>query len=361
MRLPILLTVAPLLGSAPLMAQAAEDAQPLRAATAAPAEQPFGEADAEAAVTDLASALNDFYTYPAPGEAYAAMLRSKLASGAYSSFSDAETFARTVTADLQSVHQDGHLRLEVISPDERSGARDLRGFSDGSSVTRAGWIAPGVAYIGFEGFPGNEATLTDVRAFLARHKDAETLIIDERGNRGGGLAEMDLIFAQIFAEPTVLVAMDTRLAHEQAHGGGAPEQVSMREVAGPEGVVRREHYVVPAAGQGNLARATVYVLVSNRTASAGEHLAFALKRTGRARLIGEATAGANHFGGMVPMGQGYVAFIPVGRTFDPDTGADWEGDGVMPDIAVPADEALDEALRLAGVQERGDAALGSLE
>ena len=39
--------------------------------------------------------------------------------------------------------------------------------------------------------------------------------------------------------------------------------------------------------------------------------------------------------------------IPIGRTFDPVTGADWEGVGVAPDVAVPAVQALDEAVRRA--------------
>ena len=135
----------------------------------------------------------------------------------------------------------------------------------------------------------------------------------------------------------------------------------MRKVAGPDGVVRRVHVAVPATVAGGLDQAKIYLLVSERTASAGEHLALALKRTHRATLIGEATSGANHFGGMVPMGSGYVGYIPVGRTFDPDTGEDWEGTGVKPDIAVPADQALDKALELAGVKGAGEAALLSLK
>jgi len=61
------------------------------------------------------------------------------------------------------------------------------------------------------------------------------------------------------------------------------------------------------------------------------------------------------------MGNGYAAFIPVGRTFDPDTGESWEGTGVKPDVAVPADKALDEALKLAGAKVTGTAALASLQ
>ena len=74
-----------------------------------------------------------------------------------------------------------------------------------------------------------------------------------------------------------------------------------------------------------------------------------MKRTGRATIVGEPTAGAGHYGGFRPIGEHFAAFIPVGRTFDPDTGEDWEGDGVAPDVAVPAAAALAEALARAGL------------
>jgi len=118
---------------------------------------------------------------------------------------------------------------------------------------------------------------------------------------------------------------------------------------------------LPAATATPLSTATVYLLTSNRTASAGEHLSLSLKRSGRATLIGETTRGAGHYGGEVPVGSGYGAWIPVGRTFDPDTGAGWEAVGVTPHKAVPAEAALDEALRLAGVGVDGKAALAALD
>ena len=80
-----------------------------------------------------------------------------------------------------------------------------------------------------------------------------------------------------------------------------------------------------------------------------EHFALAMKRTGRATLIGEATAGAGHFGGMLPLNDNFAAFIPVGRTFDPDTGEGWEGRGVSPDVEVPVADALVEALVRSGI------------
>lgn len=328
--------------------------------TTQPTAIPFVKEDAEAAVRDLADAVEENYVFPDYGSKYAEFLRGKLAAGAYGSFPDADAFAKYVTADLRAFHLDGHLRLEVIRPDA-SGNRQMSGPPTGDAVTRSGWLAPGVAYIDFTGFPGNEATLTKVRDFLATHKDAKTLIIDARHNGGGGLAEMNLIFAQIFARPTTLVDMDIRSAVEAKYGSPFdPNDPLLRKIKGPDTINRREHIVVPAADQGGLSTAKVYLLTSKRTFSAAEHLSLSLKRTHRATLVGEATGGGAHFGGMAPMGKGYAAFIPVGRTFDPDTGESWEGAGVKPDVEVPADRALDEALKLAGVNKDARSALALL-
>ena len=344
----------------PQALQAAAPPQPASPA-AAPAKVPFAKSDAEAAVRDLANAVEENYVFPETGKKYAEFLRGKLAAGAYASFPDADAFAKQVTDDLRAFHPDGHLRLEVVRPDA-DGNRQMSGPPTGNDVTKAGWLAPGVAYIDFDGFPGNEATTAKVRDFLATHRDAKTLIIDARHNGGGGLAEMNLIFAQVFAKPATLVDMDIRTAVEAKYGSPFdPNDPLLRRIKGPDTINRREHIVVPAADQGALSSAKVYLLTSKNTFSAAEHLSLSLKRTHRATLVGEATGGGAHFGGMAPMGKGYAAFIPVGRTFDPDTGESWEGTGVKPDVAVPADRALDEALKLAGVGKDAKSALASMQ
>ena len=333
------------------LAAAAPATAALQPTPAAPAEAPapFVGAEGKAAVEALATALEDNFVFPDKGKAYAAALRAKLSSGGYASFANAEEFAKAVTADLQAVHKDGHLRLHAPRVGAGPEQRMRRGPGPESAIDKAGWIADGVAYINFAGFPGNEATLSRLRAFLAEHSSAKTLIIDARGHRGGGLAEMDVMFPYFYARPQALVQMDTRIAVEERRGGPLEDGPSLRKVKGPEGVIRRTHSVIPAAQATPLRSAKIYLLTSNRTASAAEHLSLSLKRTGRATLIGETTRGAGHYGGMIPVGGGYAAFIPVGRTFDPETNEGWEGTGVKPDVEVPADRALDEALRRAGV------------
>jgi len=308
---------------------------------------------AREAVATLAERLEADFVFPETGRAYAAMLRANLAAGKYDSFADPRAFANAVTDDLQAIHRDGHLRVHVVPPEARGGPPQDGSVGEGpdpalNTITGSGWIAQGVAYIAFDAFFGTPATLAALERFIADHAGARALIIDIRAHRGGDLAEMDLLLPHIFAQPATLVTMDTR-ASVAARGVGGPAAGRLRRVAGPDGVVREEHFVEPQSG-GAFQQAEIYVLTSKRSASAAEHLALALRRSGRAVLIGETTYGAGNFGRMVPLDAGfaYAAFVPNGRSFDPDTGIGWEGTGIAPDIAVPAETALAEALRRAG-------------
>lgn len=328
---------------------AAVVAQTTASASANPAT-PFVATEAAEAVEALAKQLEDNFVFPETGKRYAATLRAKLGSGGYANFASAEEFARAVTDDLQAVEKDGHLRLFAPGTPGAQPRRASQGNgTPPKGLVNFGWIAPGVAYIRFNGFYGDPESLKELEAFLKTHADAKSVIIDARTHRGGGAEEMDLMFPYFFKERTLLVTMDARRAAEEAQGALFPDSETFVRASGPEGVIRRNHFAIPAAKQNGLKDARIFLLTSKRTASAAEHLSLALKRTGRGILIGEATAGANHFGGRQALPGGYSAFIPVGRTSDPETGEDWEGKGIVPDILVPADEALAVALRRAGV------------
>jgi C-terminal processing protease CtpA/Prc len=205
----------------------------------------------------------------------------------------------------------------------------------------------------FHGFSGNpeeyKGVLNKLREVLDGFSTAKTLIIDARPHLGGALDEMDVMFSYFFDKPTTLVMMDTRLEVEQRGVSPLTNHPTLKKVESPEGIVRRAHISVPSDKQMALKKAKIFLLTSNKTASAGEALTLALKRTKRATLIGEKTAGAGHFGRTTALGGGYHAFIPVGRTFDPDTDKGWEQTGIEPHIKVPAEKALDEALKRAKV------------
>jgi C-terminal processing protease CtpA/Prc len=91
----------------------------------------------------------------------------------------------------------------------------------------------------------------------------------------------------------------------------------------------------------------VLVLISNRTFSAGEGFAYLLKDLKRATLIGETTVGGSGTIEFKPIDAHFTLVLPTGRVVSPVTKTDWAGTGVEPDVKVPADQALDAALKLA--------------
>ncbi len=214
-------------------------------------------------------------------------------------------------------------------------------------IQSARTIAPGIGYIRFSAFFGTPEEMDGVRKWLADNRDAKTLIFDLRNHHGGGLNEQDVIFSAIFAERTPLFRLAMAKSIYDEHGSPFGEAPSI-EFATVDDKIVATHFAVPGEDTA-LRHATVYVLTSNRSASAAEHFALALKSSGRATLIGEATAGANHFGGPAELDANFNVWMPIGRTYDIKTGKDWEGSGIAPDIAVDPSTALVVALEKAGL------------
>ncbi|WP_177497523.1 S41 family peptidase [Pseudomonas sp. Hp2] len=310
-----------------------------------------------------ADLLERGYLDPASGQAYAERLRHQATVGAYDALGG-QALADQLTADLQRVKQDRHLKVSVGGPPAAGpgpvmiagpkGAGPAPGGAPSAiggpmrrrapAIEHAGWIAPGIAYIRYNEFPYDEEITRQTREFLAAHAQARTVIFDLRTHRGGGPAQMDVIFPELFSQAQPLVGMESRQAGSPALSGPG-----LRPSHGGKGNIK-EYWVEPAA-DAPLAKARVYVLTSNATGSAGEMFAAALKWSGRGTLVGASTAGANHFGGMEPLGGGLMLFLPDGRTFNLKDGKDWEGDGIAPDIEVTPEHALSATLQREGVSQ----------
>ena len=324
-------------------------------AKSAPATDPAPRPDAAAnrAVAERAAALLESrYVDPDLGRRYAAALREHAARGDYAAIADAAALGQRLRADLQAVHPDGHLnffRTQVSPPPPPppTAAEIAAGTRSPAPGIRAmSWLEPGVAYLSFEHFDDGPEAMAAVTRFLRDHAGARALVIDSRGNHGGGFPMMGLLANHLFAQPRHLADMDMARAVVTQYGAPFPiDGIVLRRTESPQGLIRFEHWAAPASDGAAWFATPVYYLTSHQTFSAAEHMAMILKSTGRATLIGEATGGGNHFGGTEPVGEGLELFVPIGRTTDPATGRDWEGVGVAPDVAVPADQALDEALR----------------
>jgi hypothetical protein len=332
-------------------AGAVPPASPAAAPATDPKTLPLEEGEGRAVALKLADELIKSFVFRDNAEDYAAMLRKNAAAGRYDKGTRGE-LATMMTDDLLAVHKDGHLHVMIAPPPEPAGAAEApqrRGPPPGwpPLIQAAKTIAPGIGYIRFTAFMGTDEEVAAVRKWLAENANAKTLIFDLRNHHGGGLDEQDAIFSYLFAKPTPLVKM--AVAKDLFDRGDSPlaSGPTLKFEAQGDKMVAT-HTAIPGADT-PLRTAKVYLLVSNKSGSAAEHFALALKSSGRATLIGEATAGANHFGGGQPLNEHFGVWMPVGRTYDIKTGKDWEGDGVAPDIAADPRQALVVALEKAGL------------
>ncbi len=330
-------------------------ALPLAFAATADTTAPAATSPARAVVEELAQALGTDFVYPDVGQRYAAMLREASAAGKYDTLSGT-ALAERLTADLQAVHADGHVGVRAVAPTPAGAAAGGSTSAPASppapsvpNLEAARWLAPGIAFVRFNLMASEPEDAAAAGRFMAEHVGAKVVIFDLRTNNGGGLAEMDAIFPYLYARPTPLVRMATRRSVFEREGAGPMGDLpSLRAVDGDPAFVVREHWATPNA-ETRLRGARVYVLTSGRTASAAEHFCLAMKASKRATLVGETTAGANHFGYGLELPGGLASFVPVGRTYDPATGQDWEGTGVQPDVPTPAKDALIRVLEREGL------------
>lgn len=334
------------------------DAAAQRPAASASAVVPSDAQRNGAVALAAANLLERRYVDPATGRRYAAVLRAKAKGGAYDAIQDRGALAAALTADLQLVHPDGHLRLYVSGNEPPAAPAATKSPNAAGPITATErepsiapgiramrWAAPGIAYLSFEHFDDRPEALAAVRRFLVDYASARALIIDSRANHGGAFDMLGMFGNALFAQPRLLANME--MAQSVVGEFGAPFPVDgavMKRLEGPPGLVRFQHWAVPAAAA-RWSTIPVFYLTSRATFSAAEHLAMVLKSTGRATLIGETTGGGNHFGGTEPVGGGLELYVPTGRTTDPATGRDWERVGIAPHISSRAEDAFDVAIQ----------------
>jgi C-terminal processing protease CtpA/Prc len=95
--------------------------------------------------------------------------------------------------------------------------------------------------------------------------------------------------------------------------------------------------------------------------SAGEDFAYTMQAMKRATVVGERTWGGAHPVRPYRLGDHFIVAIPSARTISPITHTNWEGVGVIPDIAATPDKALAVAKALLQRRLHGAGSLAAAE
>jgi hypothetical protein len=278
-----------------------------------------------------AEALRQGYIFPDIGKRAAEAIETALSAGRYDQKENPEEFAQQLTADMQNVTHDKHMR--VVAPNSPPPTN-----SDGTpyvpprgewGVVRADRLAGNIGYIEVAGFPDLavfQPTLDRAMAALAKTR---ALIIDVRRHGGGG-PQAEVYLASYFVKGRKPVAVNKFVWRNP----------------GTETFRTEEFFSSPTPF--SYAGKPVYVLTSSNTFSGGEAIAYDLQALKLATVVGEQTKGGANPGGFVPLGLGLAAVIPAGRGENPTTHTNWEGVGVTPDVRTSAADALKVALQKLG-------------
>ncbi|HEX6289276.1 MAG TPA: S41 family peptidase [Herpetosiphonaceae bacterium] len=292
------------------------------------------EADARAAIIDsILSQLHEHYVFPEVAAEIETALRARLDNHEYHGMEALDDLCVKLTEDLQAISRDKHLRVFyraepiALTPEPTPWSEE---FIQTISLNNFGFhkierLPGNVGYLDLRFFyPPTLAGDTAVAAmnFLA-HTSA--LIVDLRQNGGGDPWLVALLTSYLF---------DFRPVH-------------LNNLYWRRDGTTQQFWTLPYVPGRRYGDKPVYVLTSSHTFSGGEEFVYNLKHLKRATIIGEVTRGGAHPGRVLPIHEHVDIFIPSGRAINPISGTNWEGSGVMPDIELPQEQALQKAYELA--------------
>ncbi|GAA2479018.1 S41 family peptidase [Winogradskya humida] len=270
--------------------------------------------------------IQDKYIFPDK----AAEITQRIQAGDYEGL-DERTLGERLTGVLFDVTADKHLRIRTREADMGSGmteqewiaAYKKRLLTVNYGIERVERLDGNVGLLALTEIPdagtGGDALAAAMR--LVAHTEA--LIIDLRTCRGGVPNGVHLLMSYFFPD-------------DETHLGDIYD--------GATGTTRQYWSLAYLPGERYLAK-PVYVLTSGFTFSGAEDLSYTLQSLGRATVVGETTRGGAHPTQMFALSATMEVTVPVARSISPVTGTNWEGTGVVPDVSVPAGEALARALR----------------
>ena len=293
----------------------------------------------EQTVKKISKLLNDNYVFPDMAKKMSALIKQNLAAGNYNSIDDPMKFAETLTADLQSVSKDKHIRVRFSPEDakrlieqEKNGRDpgDEKHWNEMLKKENYGFkkierLPGNIGYVDFRNFASPDYSKETVASVMQFLENTDAIIFDLRLNGGGDPAGVQLICSYLFNETPV----------------------HLNDLYYRPTDVTNEYWTLRKIDGKRMPDVPVYVLTSKFTFSGAEEFAYNLKNLKRATIVGETTGGGAHPGGVMPINEGFAIFVPRGRAINPITKTNWEVVGVAPDVSVKSELALEQAQILA--------------
>jgi retinol-binding protein 3 len=286
-------------------------------------------------LTASARALDSLYVDRALAHAMSASLRQGMQSGRWDRVVSPSAFTDSITTQLRAIAHDQHLRLildardprlvENVTPEERRRRYDAamqQTLDENFGVPEVRILAGNVGLLRMDDFTIPRLASPTLSAAMTLVNHSRALIIDLRRN-GGGHSDQYVLMMSYFLDHPVKIG---------------------ESFSRPDSALEQSWTYAVVPGPRYDAFRPIYVLTSRETFSAAEALAEALRTHRKAVIVGDTTRGGGHTGDFQPVGARFILFVPTGAS---TKGDEVEGRGVLPDVVVPSERALETAHRLA--------------
>jgi hypothetical protein len=286
----------------------------------------------DATVLRIIGLLRSHYVLTDKIEPLVAALERRRRHGAYRGLQNRAMFASVLTDDLRTASGDGHLSVK-LGAGERSdveGAEDWewserrRAIQANHGFTSAQVLSGNVGYLRIAEFMEPQASLETATAAMRFVAGTRALIFDLRGNPGGYAGIPEYLATYLFGEGPPVLLSTFQYRPEKA----APDKT----------------YTLAAVIGGRRAGSPAFVLVDRKTASAAEWFAYTLQAFQRATVVGESSAGGAHANEYFDLDEALRLSVSTGVPVSAATGTNWEGTGVVPDIACDPRRAIEVAI-----------------
>jgi len=287
------------------------------------------------AIHKLSELMNDFYVFPKVAKLTEEHLMTQLKEGHFDQFQDDETFAAALTASVQTINKDKHMRIMVNRPyvaPENSPERMIeervdqinrsRNANSGFSTVRI--LEGNVGYLDLRGFAGLESGKAIADAYMKLMSRADAVIIDLSKNGGGSPDMVQYLCSYFFDQKVHLNSLYFRQGDETI-----------------------EFWTLDEVGGVKMPDVPLFVMTSSRTFSGAEEFSYNMQTQKRATLVGQTTGGGANPGGTRGINENLSVFIPTGKAINPITKTNWEGVGVIPEVKTSVEETLDKTHELA--------------
>lgn len=260
----------------------------------------------------------------------ASRLRMQMTEGRYDKIASIQELSEFVTRDLYAWTQDKHLAVSVIaanttnsSSSRPSESREVMARRSNFGIQRVEILGGNVGYFQLTSFYRPEEAGEAIASAMKLLQHADALIFDLRDNGGGSPDTVVLVASYLLGKPNLSL-------------------FTIHPRSGPSNRVYQTAEVDAWDREGNR---PIFVLTSQRTFSGGEGMAFLLQEHQKAVVIGEQTAGAANPGRPYPINDRLEVTVPNGQIRSSVSGGNWEGKGVVPNIAMASEDAFQVAYR----------------